>query len=171
MVALLCFSLVLLASPAENAALRHQLMVLQRKVRGRVHFTNSDRLFFIQLYRWFPSVLRAMIIIRPETVVRWHRAGVRRYWRWKSRPAGGRPQIDAELRALIWRMSVDNRLWGAPHIHGELLKLGFAVAQSTVAKYMAKNGEPSGQSWGTFHSRKAEMATGHARDTHLVCSL
>src|SRR6266516_1174004 len=128
MVALFCFFLALLASPfksssrleAENAALRHQLMVLQRKVRGRVHFTNSDRLFFIQLYRWFPSVLRAMIIIRPETVVRWHRAGVRRYWRWKSRPAGGRPQIDAELRALIWRMSVDNRLWGAPHIHGEL---------------------------------------------------
>jgi hypothetical protein len=158
MVALLCFFLALLASPfkspsrleAENAALRHQLMVLQRKVCGRVHFTNSDRLFFIQLYRWFPSVLRAMIIIRPETVVRWHRAGLRRYWRWKSCSAGGRPQIPGELRALIWRMSVDNRLWGAPHIHGELLKLGFAVAQSTVAKYMAKRGGPSGQSWGTF---------------------
>src|SRR6266545_8219660 len=91
-----------------------------------------------------------MLIIRPETLVRWHRAGLRHYWRWKSRSAGGRPQIHAELRALIWRMSVDNRLWGAPHIHGELLKLGFAVAQSTVAKYMAKKGEPSGQSWGTF---------------------
>src|SRR5256886_1191969 len=158
MVALFCFFPALLASPfkssgrleAENAALRHQLMVLQRKVRGRVHFTNSDRLFFIQLYRWFPSVLRAMIIIRPETVVRWHRAGSRRYWRWKSRSAGGRPQIPAELRALIWRMSVDNWLWGAPHIHGELLKLDFAVAQSTVAKYMAKRGEPPGQSWSTF---------------------
>jgi hypothetical protein len=122
MVALLCFSLVLLASPAENAALRHQLMVLQRKVRGRVHFTNSDRLFFIHLYRWFPSVLKAMMIIRPETLVRWHHAGLCRYWRWKSRSAGGRPQIQAELRALIWRMSVDNRLWGAPRIHGELLK-------------------------------------------------
>jgi hypothetical protein len=76
MVALLCFSLVVLASPAENAALRHQLMVLQRKVRGRVHFTNSDRLFFIHLYRWFPSVLKAMMIIRPETLVRWHHAGL-----------------------------------------------------------------------------------------------
>jgi hypothetical protein len=119
-------------------------------VRGRVQFTNSDRLFFIQLYRWCPSVLKVMMIIRPETLVRWHRAGFRRYWRWKSRSAGGRPPIHAELRALIWRMSVDNRLWGAPHIHGELLKLGFAVAQSTVAKYMAKRGEPSGQSWGTF---------------------
>src|SRR6266516_7782426 len=132
----------------ENAALRHQLTVLQRKVRGRVQFTNSDRLFFIQLYRWFPSILKAITIIRPETVLRWHRAGFRRYWRWKSRSPGGRPQIHAELRALIWRMSVDNRLWGAPHIHGELLKLGFAVAQSTVAK--AKKGDPSGQRWGTF---------------------
>jgi hypothetical protein len=99
-------------------------------VRGRVQFTNNDRLFLIQLYRWCPSVLKAVMIVRPETVVRWHRAGLRRYWRWKSRGAGGRPQIPAELRALICRMSVDNRLWGAPHIHGELLKLGFAVAQS-----------------------------------------
>jgi transposase InsO family protein len=135
---------------AENAALRHQLIVLQRKLRGRVQFTNSDRLFFIQLYRWFPSVLKAITIMRPETIVRWHRAGFRRYWRWKSRNLGGRPQISAELRALIRRMSVENRLWGAPHIHGELLKLGFAVAQSTVAKYMAKSGDPAGQSWGTF---------------------
>src|SRR5258705_12524796 len=93
MVALLCFLLTLLASPfkskprleAENAVLRHQLVVLQRQVRGRVQFTNSDRLFFIQLYRWFPSVLKAMTIMRPETVMRWHRAGFRRYWRWKSR--------------------------------------------------------------------------------------
>jgi hypothetical protein len=74
---------------AENAALRHQLIVLHRKVRGRVQFTNSDRLFFIQLYRWFPSVLKAVMIIRPETLVRWHRAGFRRYWRWKSRSVGG----------------------------------------------------------------------------------
>ena len=80
---------------AVNAALRHQLIVLQRKARGRVQFTNSDRLFFIQLYRWFPSILKAMVIIRPETLVRWHRAGMRRYWRWKSRNLGGRPQISA----------------------------------------------------------------------------
>ena len=144
MVALISFLLNVVASlfksksrlEAENAALRHQLTVLQRKIRGRVQFTNSDRVFFIQLYRWCPSILKAMMIIRPETLVRWHRAGFRRYWRWKSRSAGGRPQIHAELRALIWRMSVDNRLWGAPHIHGELLKLGFAVAQSTVANGM-----------------------------------
>jgi len=143
----------------ENAALRQQLIVLQRKVRGRVQFTNSDRLFFIQLYRWGPSVLKAMVLVRPETLVRCHRAGLRRYWRRKSRSTGGRPPIHAELRALIWRMSVDNRLWGAPHIHGELLKLGFAVAQSTVAKYMAKKGDPSGQSWGTFlHNHMPHIA-------------
>ncbi len=152
MFALLCFILMLLASPfrsksqleAENAALRHQLTVLRRKVRGRVQFSNDDRLFLIQLYRWFPSILRAMTIIRPETLVRWHRAGFRRYWRWKSRSLGGRPQIEADLRALIRRISVDNPLWGAPRIHGELLKLGFEVAQSSVAKYMVKRrGPPS----------------------------
>src|SRR3989440_7051320 len=153
MVAMLCFLLALFASPfkskgrleAENAALRHQLTVLRRKVRGRAQFTNGDRVFFV-----LPSVLKAITIIRPETLVRWHRAGFRRYWRWKSQSLGGRPPISAELRALIRRLSVENVLWGAPRIHGELLKLGFAVAQSTVAKYMAKNGDPSGQSWGTF---------------------
>jgi hypothetical protein len=118
MVALIFLLLNLGASPfksksrleAENAALRQQLIVLKRKVRGRVQFTNTDRLFFIQLYRWCPSVLKTMIIIGPETLVRWHRAGFRRYWRWKSHSAGGRPQIDADLRGLIWPMSVDNRL-------------------------------------------------------------
>ena len=145
MVALLCFLLTLLASPfksknrleAENAVLRRQLIILRRKVRGRVHLTNGDRLFLAQLYRWFPSGLKTVTIIRPETLVRW-RAGFRRYWRWKSRSPGGRPQVDADLRALIRQMSVDNPLWGAPRIHGELLKLGFEVAQSSVAKYMVK---------------------------------
>ncbi len=142
MVALLCFLLTLFASPfksksrleAENAALRHQLTVLRRKVRGRVQLTNDDRLFLIQLYRWFPSILKVITIIRPETLVRWHRAGFRRYWRWKSRSLGSRPQIDVDLRALIRRISMDNPLWGAPRIHGELLELGFEVAQSSVAK-------------------------------------
>ncbi|MGB5182814.1 MAG: integrase core domain-containing protein [Xanthobacteraceae bacterium] len=135
---------------AENAALRYQLIVLRRKVGGRVRLTNGDRLFFIQLYRWFPSVLKIIMVIRPETLVRWHRAGFRRYWSWKSRPFGGRPQISAELRALIRRMSIENPLWGAPRIHGELLKLGFEVAQSSVAKYMVKRGGPPGQGWRTF---------------------
>ena len=135
---------------AENAALRRQLAVLRRKVRGRMRFTNCDRWFLIQLYRWFPSVLKAITIIRPETLVRWHRTGFRRYWRWKSRSLGGRPPIDADLRALIWRMSVDNPLWGAPRIHGELLKLGFEVAQSSVAKYMVKRDGPPSQRWLSF---------------------
>ena len=158
MIALLWFLLTLFASPlksksrleAENAALRYQLIVLRRKVGGRVRLTNGDRLFFIQLYRWFPSVLKVITVIRPETLVRWHRAGFRRYWCWKSRRFGGRPQISAELRALIRRMSIENPLWGAPRIHGELLKLGFEVAQSSVAKYMVKRGGPPGQGWRTF---------------------
>jgi hypothetical protein len=118
MIALLSFFLTLFASPfksksrleAENAALRHQLIVLRRKVRGRVRLTNGDRLFFIQMYRWFPSVLKAITIIRPETLVRWHRAGFRRYWHWKSRSHAGRPQIETDLRALIRRMSIEKPL-------------------------------------------------------------
>jgi len=158
MIALLCFVLTVLVSPfrsksrleAENAALRHQVVVLRRMVHRRVPLTNSDRLFFIQLYRWFPSVLKVITVIRPETLVRWHRGGFRRYWRWKSRSFGGRPQIDTELRALIRQMSIENPLWGAPRIHGELLKLGFDVAQSSVAKYMVKRRGPPSQGWGTF---------------------
>jgi transposase InsO family protein len=158
MIRLFCFVLAVLASPlkskarleAENAVLRHQLIVLRRRLHGRVRLTNHDRWFFIQLYRWFPSILQVLTIIRPETLVRWHRAGFRCYWRWKARPLGGRPQIDTELRALIRRMSVENPLWGAPRIHGELLKLGFEVAQSSVAKYMVKRRGPPSQGWRTF---------------------
>jgi hypothetical protein len=112
MIALLCFVLTVLVSPfkskgrleAENASLRHQVVVLRRMVHRRVRLTNSDRLFFIQLYRWFPSVLKVVAVIRPETLVR----GFRRYWCWKSRSFGGRPQIDTELRALIRQMGIEN---------------------------------------------------------------
>src|SRR5216117_554223 len=160
MMALLCFFLTLFASlfksksrlEAENAALRHQLIVLQRRVSGRVQLANGDRLFLVMLYRWFPSILKAISIIRPETLVRWHRAGFRRYWRWKSRSLGGRPQVDADLRALIRRMSADNPLWGAPRIHGELLKLGFEIAQSSVAKYMVKRSGPPSLSFPKIQS-------------------
>ena len=130
---------------AENAALRHQVIALRRKLRGRVRLTNHDRWFFVQLYRWFPSIPTVITIVQPETLVRWHRAGFRCYWRWKSRRRGGRPQIEADLRALIRRMSIENSLWGAPRIHGELLKLGFEVAQSSVAKYMVKRHCPPNQ--------------------------
>jgi transposase InsO family protein len=167
MIGLLCFFLAVLASPfksklrleAENAVLRHQLNVLRRKLHGRVRLTNHDRLFFIQLCRWFPSILKVLTIIRPETLVRWHRAGFRCYWRRKSRPQGGRPQIDTELRRLVRRMSVENPLWGAPRIHGELLKLGFEVAQSSVAKYMVKRRGPPSQGWRTFlHNHAPDIA-------------
>src|SRR6202790_2247354 len=158
MIGLLCFVLAVLASPfksklrlqAENAVLRHQLIVLRRRLYRRVRLTNHDRLLFIQLYRWFPSILKVLTIIRPETLVRWHRAGFCCYWRWTSRTQGGRPQIDTELRVLIQRMSVENPLWGAPRIHGELLKLGFEVAQSSVAKYVVKRRGPPSQGWRTF---------------------
>src|SRR5712671_7685292 len=88
--------------------------------------------FFVQMYRWFPSILKVVTIIEPETLVRWHRAGFRCYWRWKSRSRGGRPQIEIELRALIRQMSTDNQLWGAPRIHGELLKHGKTIQQSDL---------------------------------------
>src|SRR5258707_12237749 len=109
MIALFCLFLALLALPfksksrleAENAALRHQLIILRRKVRGRVRHTNGDRLFFIQLYRWFPSVLKAITIVRPETLVRWHRTGFCLYWRSKSRSLGPHPAITAALRAPL----------------------------------------------------------------------
>jgi transposase InsO family protein len=117
---------------------------------GWVRLTNNDRWFFIQLYRWFPSILTVLTIIRPETLVRWHRAGFRCYWRWKSRPRGGRPQFETDLCALIRRMSIENPLWGAPRIHGELLKLGIEVAQSSAAKYMVMRSGPPSQGWGTF---------------------
>ena len=127
MIGLLCFALAVLASPfksklrleAENAVLRHQLSVLRRKLKGRARLTNNDRWFFVWMYRWFPTILKVVAIVQPEMLVRWHRTGFRRYWRWKSRPQGVRPQIDTELRALIRRMSTENPLWGAPRIHGE----------------------------------------------------
>ena len=158
MIASLCFVLAVLAAPfksksrleAENAALRHQVIVLRRKVRGRVRLTNNDRWFFVQLYRWFPSILQVLTVVRPETLVRWHRAGFRYYWHWKSRSRAGRPHIEADLRALIRRMSIEKPLWGAPRIHGELLKLGFDIAQSSVAKYMVKRPGPPRQGWCTF---------------------
>jgi hypothetical protein len=164
MIGLLCFVLVVLALPfksklrleAENAVLRHQLIVLRRRLHGRVRFTNDDRWLFIRLYRRFPSIRQVLTVIRPETLVRWHRAGFRYDWRWKSLGRGGRPQIETELRALIRRMSIEKPLWGAPRIHGELLKLGFEVAQSSVAKYMIKRRRPPSQAWRVFLRNHAQ---------------
>jgi hypothetical protein len=141
---------------AEILVLRHQLNVLQQRAPRRVYLTWADRALFVWLYRGFPRILDAIMILRPETIVRWHRKGFSAFWRWKSRPLGGRPQIDKELRDLIRRMSVENPLWGAPHIHGELLKLGFDVAQSTVSKYMVPRRDRPSQTWKTFLRNHAD---------------
>ena len=114
---------------AEILVLRQQINVLRRRAPKRPHLSNTDRFLFVWLYRWVPSILSAIAIVRPETIIRWHRAGSRSYWRWLSRNPVGRPKVSAELRRLIREMSRANPLWGAPRIHGELLKLGFEVAQ------------------------------------------
>jgi len=135
---------------AENALLRHQLGIAQRKLPRRLRLAMFDRLLFVLFYRLYPSLIDAMRIVRPETVIRWHRMGFRALWRWKSRSRGGRPKIRSEIRDLIRRISLENPLWGAPRIHGELMLIGIDVAESTVAKYMVKRrGRPT-QSWKTF---------------------
>jgi hypothetical protein len=158
MVSFLGLLLHVLASPfrsqarleAEIVFLRHQLNLLRRRRPAKPRLTTADRLLFVWLYRLVPSLLNAAVIIQPDTIVRWHRAGFRSYWRWKSRSRGGRPKVPVEVRNLIRRMNAENPLWGAPRIHGELLKLGIEVAQSTVAKYMTKRRPGSGQTWKTF---------------------
>ena len=134
---------------AENLVLRRQVLILSRK-SSRARLRNLDRLILVWLYRIFPTLLSAIAVVKPETVIRWHRRGFRAYWHWKSRRRGGRPRIDRELRHLIRRMSHENPLWGAPRIHGELLRLGIEVAQSTVAKYISRSGRPTSQGWKTF---------------------
>ena len=141
---------------AEILILRQQINVLRRREPKRPHLNNTDRFLFVWLYHWFPSVLGVVAIVRPETIIRWHRAGFRAYWRWRSRNPVGRPKVSAELRTLIGEMSRANPLWGAPRIHGELLKLGFEVAQSTVARYMCRHSRPPSQGWRTFLSNHAD---------------
>src|SRR5262245_27286870 len=142
---------------AEILVLRHQLNVLQQRIpRRRLHLSWIDRALFIWLYRRCPRILDAVTIVRPETMVRWHRKGFAAYWRWKSRSPGGRPRIAQEVRDLIRRMSLENPLWGATKLHGELLKLDIRVAQSTVAIYMVpRRGRPL-QTWKTFIDNHAE---------------
>jgi transposase InsO family protein len=141
---------------AENLFLRHQLTLALRQKPPRIRLRGSDRALLVWMVRLWPSLLDTVHVVQPETILRWHRAGVRAIWRWKSRNRAGRPRIDGELRALIRRMSMENALWGASRIHGELLKLGYEVAQSTVSKYMARGGKPPSQSWKTFLRNHAE---------------
>jgi transposase InsO family protein len=144
------------SAEAENIALRHQVGVLRRQLRHRPKLTRWDRLLFAALYQVQPDVLRSMSIVRPETVVRWHRTGFRLFWTFKSRGKAGRPRLPTEVRRLISRISIDNPLWGAPRIHGELLKLGIDVSQSTVAKYMVRGRRPPSQGWLTFLGNHAD---------------
>ena len=142
---------------AEILALRHQLNVLRRRRSPkRLAFSNFDRLVFASLYRIVPGVLNALLIVKPETVIRWHRAGFRLFWRWKSRCRGGRPKVPVEIRQLIRAMSLANPLWGAPRLHGELLKLGINIGQTSVAKYMARRRRPPSQGWKTFLRNHAD---------------
>jgi transposase InsO family protein len=141
---------------AEIIVLRQQLNVLRRSAPKRPALKLLDRLIFVWLYRLAPSVLDAMTVVRPDTIVRWHRAGFRTFWRWKSRSRAGRPKVPLEVRRLIREMSLANPLWGAPRIHGELLKLGIEVGQTSVAKYMARRRRPPSQGWRTFLSNHAD---------------
>ena len=140
----------------ENLFLRHQLSIALRRAPHRVHLRGCDRALLVWLTWLWPSLLGLSRVVQPETILRWHRAGFRAYWRWKSRGQPGRPKVSRELRELVRRMNKDNPLWGAPRIHGELLKLGFTIAESTVSKYMVKHRGPPSQTWRTFLRNHAE---------------
>ena len=141
----------------ELIALRHQVAVLERKRTTRPRLTRTDRFLWVWLYRLWPGCLDAVVIVKPETVIRWHRRGIRLFWWWKSRPRRrGRPPVPKEVRDLIRRMSRENPLWGAPRIHGELLMLGIEISQATVSNYMARHGRPPSQTWRTFLANHAD---------------
>ena len=141
---------------AENLFLRHQLNIALRRVPPRLRLHGSDRALLVWMMRIWPTLLDVSQVVKPETILRWHRSGFEAFWRWKSRNRAGRPKVDRGLRDLIRRMASENPLWGAPRIHGELLMLGFEIAQSTVSKYMMRGRRPPSQSWKTFLENHAE---------------
>ncbi len=145
-----------IALEAEIWVLRQQINILRRTAPTKHAFSAIDRLIFVRLYRLSPKVRDALAIVKPETVVRWHRAGFRSYWRWKSRPRGGRLTVPLEIREPIREMSIANLLWGAPRIDGELLKLGIEIGQTSVTKYMTKRRGPPSQVWKTFLRNHAD---------------
>jgi transposase InsO family protein len=144
----------------ENLALRQQLTVLQRSVE-RPKLNDGDRMFWSMACEFLENWKEHLVIVKPETVLRWHRRGFRYYWRWKSRSKPGRPKLDAQVVALIRRMSKENPLWGAPRIRDELALLGHEVAESTVAKYMIKTPDPKRQqTWRTFLRNHLDVSAG-----------
>src|SRR5215472_16223505 len=138
----------------EVFALRHQLAILRRQRPGRPRLCSIDRLLWVRLYRVWPRCLDVIVLVKSATMVQWHRQGFRLYWRWRSRP--GRRAVDHDIRRLIREMSFANPLWGAPRIHGELLKLGIDVGQTAVAKYMAWRRRPPSQGWKAFLRNHAD---------------
>ena len=136
--------------------LRHQFSVFLRRAPPRLRLRGGDRALLVWMTRLWPSLLGVAQVVQPETILRWHRAGFRAFWRWKSRKRAGRAKIDRGLRDLIQRISKENPLWSAARIHGELLMLGFEVAQSTVSIYMVRGGRPPSQSWKTFLRNHAQ---------------
>jgi hypothetical protein len=144
------------ALEAEILVLRQQINVLRRTRPKRPSFISIDRLILGGVCRVFPKMYDALAIVRPDTVIRWHHAGFRSYWRWKSSRRCGRPTVPLEIRRLIREMSIANPLWGAPRIHGELLKLGIEIGQTSVAKYMARRRAPPSQGWKTFLRNHAD---------------
>ncbi len=135
---------------AENMALRHRLSVLQRTAR-RPRLKARARVFWVWFSRIWPQWRSALVIVKPDTVITWHRQGFRLYWRWRSRASRpGRPSMRAEIRELNRRISLENPLWGSPRIRDELALLGLKVAKSTVEKYMIKVGTPRSHTWRTF---------------------
>src|SRR6201987_995591 len=141
---------------AEILILRHQLNIQRRHLPKRLAFSAMDRLIFVGLYRLAPNTIQALTIVKPDTVIRWHRAGFRLYWRGKSRHRCGRPTVRLEIRRLIREMSIANPLWRAPRLHGELLQLGIEIGQTSVAKYIAGRRGPPLQGWKTFLRNHAD---------------
>jgi hypothetical protein len=141
---------------AEILILRHQFNIQRRHQLKRLAFSAMDRLIFVWLYRLVPNTIKALAIVKPDTVIRWHGAGFRLYWRRKSRHRCGRPAVPLEIRRLIREISIANPFWGAPRIHGELLKLGIDIGQTSVAKYMARRRGPPSQKWKTFLRNHAD---------------
>jgi putative transposase len=142
----------------ELIGLRHQVGVLRLQHPGRIPLFSTDRLLWVWLYRVWPQALNAMVLVKPATVIQWHRKGFRIYWRWRSgRP--GRPKTSTEIRDLIRRMSLTNPLWGAPRIHGELLKLGIEVSQATVGRYLQWRPKDPSPTWRSFlHNHLIDIA-------------
>ena len=142
----------------ELVALRHQVTVLRRQRPGRARLFSADRLLWVWLYRVWPQVLNGMVLVKPATVVQWHRKGFRLYWRWRSRRLG-RPKMGTEIRDLIRQMSLANPLWGAARIHGELLKLGCELSQATVGRYLPWRPKVPSPTWRSFlHNHLTDIA-------------